>query len=62
LHFHEHHKELDKFIHVAKNVEKKVTQAQVHHDDHDHIIDLHVKYEEKLASKAQYIDNIKAQV
>ena len=46
-HHHEHHKELDRFIHVAKNVESKDNQAKVHDDQLHHIIDVHVNYNEK---------------
>ena len=62
-HTHDRHKELDRFIHVAKNVEQhshQLYQAKVNHSDHHHIIDVHVNYDENLSQKAQLIEQIKA--
>ena len=45
-HYHEHHKELDRFYHVAKHCITKENEAKVHDAAHHHIIDAHVNYDE----------------
>ncbi len=58
-HFHEHHKELDKFIHCARRVDDHHVIVKTHHGDHDHVVNLHVDYDRSLHDKAKFVEQIR---